>query len=673
MWSRFRVWVVLMVLSLSAAAWADDQADADKHFTDGKGFYDAKQYERAQYHLDKAYKLAPKWQYLEYIAKTWLALENYENAYYALDAYLRKGGSSVPSDKKTWAKDQLDHIKQLKEHQANKKEADAHFAKARDLFTAKDFEKAAIELEQAYDLNPSWEYLDLTGRTEAALKNYKRAAEAFEKFLDESLETATGAQRASVKKALEDVEAVQKLEKDKEEAAAHYETGKKHLADGEFDKAVKSLDLAYSLNPDWQYLDSLGKALAGDHAYRRACDAYSAYLQRGGDNVPDDKRDEIKDEIKRLQGLASEETNVEKSKSLEDQGVAMLKDGRYAAALDQFQHAYELDPRVGLFIFIGQANEGLGKYHDAIAGYQRYLDEGGAGIPADKRKEIEGRLASLNDKIAVQASRAKALSCFKMGVMFFDQGLYEKAANEFNKAYEIDPSYQILPRIAATEGALKNYDQAVEKLEKYLDDGGAKLSKDQVSGAKAAIERYKALAKGGEAGGDVAVASDDYGTAAPDENLDAILEPDKGGGDTAAAKPAEGLPQKDAGSRYDWDPKKRFWTWIVGGVGLGAMAGAIVTGAIAHSEQKKVDKVCPGGVCGDGYLASAQKRQDTVDNLRLTTRILLISGGAVTAAGIALFFVEPLFKKGESSAGAQVSLAPIVDGETTGVVVVGRF
>jgi tetratricopeptide (TPR) repeat protein len=673
--SRFRVVVVLAAFSFSAPAWADDAAEADKHFQDGKGFFEQKQYERAQYHLDKAYKLSQKWQYLEYIAKTWLALENYENASYALDAYLRKGGSGIPSDKKSWAKDQLESIQKLKAHQANKKEADAHFGKARDLYAQKEYEKAAIELEQAYDLSPSWEYLDLTGRTEAALKNYKRAVEAFEKFLDESLETATGAQRASAKKALEEVEAAQKAEKDKEEAVAHFETGKKHLGAGEYDKAVKSLDLAYGLNPTWEYLDALGEALAGNHSYRRACDAYSAYLQRGGSGVPDGKRAEIKDEIKRLSALASEETNVEKSKSLEEKGLGLLKDGRYAAALEQFQQAYELDPRVGLFVFVGQSTEGIGRYHEAIAAYQRYLDEGGTGVPAAKRKEVEARIEALDDKMALQGAKAKALSCFKMGVLFFDQGLFEKAANEFNKAYELDPSYQILPRIAATEGALENYDLAIEKLEKYLDDGADKLSEAQVSGARSAIARYKALAGGGaadKAGAGVALAPDEYGTAAPDDGLDAILEPDKGGDGAVGTGKPEALAGKDSSGGYDWSPRHRFWTWIVGGVGLGAMAGAIVTGAIAHSEQAKIDAKCPGGVCQDGYLASAQDRQDTVDNLRLTTNILLIAGGATVAAGVALFFVEPLFKKNER-ADVQVSFVPVTDGESTGLVVVGKF
>jgi tetratricopeptide (TPR) repeat protein len=677
MWLRLQVLVVFVVLSFSVAATAGDEAEADKHFQDGKGFYEQKQYERAQYHLDKAYKLSAKWQYLEYIAKAWLALENYENASYALDAYLRKGGSSIPSDKRTWAKEQLESIKKLKEHQANKKEADAHFAKGRDLFVQKDYEKAAIELEEAYELNPSWEYLDLTGRTEAALKNYKAAIEDFEKFLDESLETATGAQRASVKKALEDVEAAEKAGMDKEEAVAHYEAGKKHLDDGEYDKAVKSLDLAYNLNPTWEYLDSLGKALAGIQSYRRACDAYSAYLQRGGSNVPEGRQAEIKDEIKRLAALASEEMNVEKSKGLADQGVGLLKDGRYAAALDQFEKAYELDPGIGLFVFIAQANEGLGKYHEAITAYKRYLDEGGDGIPKEKRSEIEKRLEALNGKISLRASQAKALSCFKMGVMFFDQELYEKAANEFNRAYEIDPNYQILPRIAATEGALKNYDLAIEKLEKYVKDGGDKLSETQVSGARAAIKRYKALADGAapeKSGDDLALAPDEYGTASPDENLDAILEPSKA--DKSAietGKPAEGAPEQGASSGYDWDPRKRFWTWIVGGVGLGGCAAAIVTGAVAHSEQKKIEKICPGNVCPVEYLESATDRQGTVDNLRLTTRILLIAGGAMVAGGITLFFVEPLFGRSERPAGAQVSLVPVVEGDTAALIVIGRF
>jgi tetratricopeptide (TPR) repeat protein len=672
---RGRFFLLLFAAALTVAMYAaaDDGEEAEKHFQEGKDFFEQKQYERASFHLDKACKLSSKWQYLEYLAKTYLAMDDYENATSSLETILKKAHSGLPTEKRAWAKKELERIGQLKERKADKKEADVHFDKARELFNRKEYEKAAIELEQAYDLNPSWEYLDLKGRTEAALKNYKRAVEAFEKFLSESGESATGARRASVKKALEEVETLLDIEKNKEEALDHYETGKELLEQGDFEKAAKSIELAYSLYPNWEFLEPLGRALANNRAYRRAIDAYETYLGRGASNVPNERREELKGEIDRLSELAKESLNAQQSKSVEQKGALLLKDTQYAKALAQFQQAYELDPNIGLFVYIAQAEAGLGRYHDAIESYKKYLAEGGEGISPEKRSDVSARIEDLNEKLEIEAQRARALSCFKLGVAFFDQGLFDKAAAEFDKAYEIDPSYQILPRIAETQGELKNYDIASAKYDQYLADGGDKLSEEQKSDAKRRVTYYQARGRGespDEADEEAArILHDEYGsgaaeaTAQGNEARDGVPT-----GETAGTR----APSDGAARSYDWDPRSRFWTWIVGGVGVAGCLGAIVTGAIAHSEQKKVDEVCPNGVCTPDVVESASDRQETVGNLRLTTRILVISGGALVVGGIALFFVEPLIASKRESA-PSVSFVPFVDGEAAGFVVEGRF
>jgi tetratricopeptide (TPR) repeat protein len=670
---------ILILLTCAGAALAQSpEEQGEKHFQDGSAFFEKGQYERASYHLDKAYKLGQKWQYLEIIAKTWLALENYENAAYALDAYLRKGGSNIPAAKKAWAKKQLEDLGKLKEYQANKAAAEVHFKNGRDLYGKGEYEKAAIELEQAYDLSPSWEYLDLTGRTETALENYDRAIAAFEKFLTECGEKATGAQRAAVKKQLEEVEALVKLDKDKEEAASHFDTGKKDLDKGDYGNAVKSLELAYGLYPNWEYLVVLGEALAGDRSYRRAIEAYSTYLQKGGGNVPDGQRKDVTAEIDRLSKLAAEEGNAQQSKNLEQRGILLMKDKQYTSAMVQFQQAYELDPNIVLFIDMGQADEGLGKYRDAVELYKRYLAEGGAGIPKAKKDEVEARIAALEKKIDGQATRAKAVSCFRLGVMFYDQGLFEKAANELNKAYEIDPDYRILPRIAETEAALKNYDRAAAMLQRYLDDGDKQLDAAAKASAKKRIAYFETLGRGGPEDKDAAAGRlpDDYDTERKpnrDDELEDVLAIGRGGQteDMEAKAPVDLPKKKREAPSYDWDPKTRRWTWVVGGLGVVSLLGAIVTGSVAHSEQAKIDDVCPvPSECDPQYIDSVRDRADTVDNLRITTKVLATFGTAAVVSGVTLFFVEPLFGKKH---GARVSLIPWAEDRDAGLTVVGRF
>ena len=124
------------------------------------------------------------------------------------------------------------------------------------------------------------------------------------------------------------------------------------------------------------------------------------------------------------------------------------------------------------------------------------------------------------------------------------------------------------------------------------------------------------------------------------------------------------------GKSFDWDPKKRFWTWIVGGVGVAGFAGAIVTSAVANNEQDRIDAICPHGVCPSWDLEEMQERQDTVNKQQLATRILAGVGAVGVVAGITLFFVEPNFSTDNET---KVSLAPLLDGENAGMMIVGRF
>jgi hypothetical protein len=136
----------------------------------------------------------------------------------------------------------------------------------------------------------------------------------------------------------------------------------------------------------------------------------------------------------------------------------------------------------------------------------------------------------------------------------------------------------------------------------------------------------------------------------------------------AAVVGPETVAEEDAGGAREGGGGKRRWTWVVGGVGLASLAGAIATGAVASSEQKKIDEVCPGGDCPLEYYAGALDRQNTVNDLRNATRALLVVGLAGVVVGVALFFVEPRKRKK-----AEVSLAPSFGGGTAGLAAAGRF
>lgn len=662
--SKLMVSLALIALISAVPALADDGEIAERHFQDGVGFFEKGQYERASYHLEKAYRISEKWQHLEYVARTWLALGNYENATHALDGFLRKGGSAIPAAKRAWAKKELRRLGKEKGFQGDKKDADELFRTARELFTKGDYEKAAIELEKAYDLNPTWGYLDLIGRTELALDNLDRAAAAFGRFLAECGEEATEAQRDAVKKLLGEIEVRLAAEKKKEEAEARFREGRKLLEAKDYAGAAPVLELAYSLHPNWEYLDPIGAALAGVGANRRAAEAYSAYLQAGGGNVPPEQRAAVSAEIKRLSGLAAAGVDVPGSQAESRRGAELMRGRKYAEALAAFQLAYELNPDIRLFISIAQADEALGRHRDAIRLYDRYLAAAGAGVPAATKVEVDRRLGALKEKIAAEERRARAQVFFQSGTALYEQRAFEKAVIDFNKAYEIDPAFQILPSIAEAEAELKNYDRAVRTLEQYLADGGARLGPRQRGFTQKRIAYFQSLGRGetpawteGEA-----PERDELGQDAADRDLEQILSAGPGGAPAPGAK-------EEKKSDY-WSPHKRLWTWILGGAGLACFGGSIATGVVARNEQEKVDDVCPGGVCPPEYIDGAQDRQDTVGDLRISTRVLFTAGSVGLAAGITLFFVEPLFARGS---GSEVAIVPLLGDGDAGLTVAGRF
>ena len=68
---------------------------------------------------------------------------------------------------------------------------------------------------------------------------------------------------------------------------------------------------------------------------------------------------------------------------------------------------------------------------------------------------------------------------FQRGVEFFGEESYEAALVEFQRAYEIAPSFQILYNTGRIHNALKNYARALKDLRQYLAEGGGSIADDR--------------------------------------------------------------------------------------------------------------------------------------------------------------------------------------------------
>lgn len=94
-----------------------------------------------------------------------------------------------------------------------------------------------------------------------------------------------------------------------------------------------------------------------------------------------------------LVAVAEDADALREARERFDHGVSLYDEGDFEAALAEFLRAYEIAPNYAVLFNIGQAQAQLRRYPEAVASFERYLEEGGDGVPARRRREVEGELA----------------------------------------------------------------------------------------------------------------------------------------------------------------------------------------------------------------------------------------------------------------------------------------
>ena len=81
-------------------------------------------------------------------------------------------------------------------------------------------------------------------------------------------------------------------------------------------------------------------------------------------------------------------------------GLELFKDGDYQAALIELRRANELAPNYNVLYNIGQVYFQLQDYPNALHALERYLQEGGKGVDAKRRAEVEKDIDKLKARVA---------------------------------------------------------------------------------------------------------------------------------------------------------------------------------------------------------------------------------------------------------------------------------
>lgn len=81
-------------------------------------------------------------------------------------------------------------------------------------------------------------------------------------------------------------------------------------------------------------------------------------------------------------------------------GVELANQGRYEAALEQFNAAYARSPHFAVLYNVGQAQIALGRPVEAIAALSRYLRDGAEQVPLSRREQVRAQIDLLESRLA---------------------------------------------------------------------------------------------------------------------------------------------------------------------------------------------------------------------------------------------------------------------------------
>lgn len=92
--------------------------------------------------------------------------------------------------------------------------------------------------------------------------------------------------------------------------------------------------------------------------------------------------------------------SIEKARVHYERGLQLFNEDNFDAALFEFERAYELAPSFKILYNMGRIQREQKNYAAAMRSYSRYLREGGAAIPAERRAEVEKELGILKPRVA---------------------------------------------------------------------------------------------------------------------------------------------------------------------------------------------------------------------------------------------------------------------------------
>lgn len=288
--------------------------------------------------------------------------------------------------------------------------------------------------------------------------------------------------------------------------------------------------------------------------------------------------------------------------------------------------------------------------------------------------------------------QAEARTRYKKGLELYEEGAFDAALTELQRAYDLAPSYKILYNVGLVYLQLNDYAGALRNFKKYLDDGGKKIDQKRRAEIDKEIAKLQTRIATVELsvnveGAEVSVDDLDVGETPLDQPL--IVNAGKrkisvqksgyapvtkvvvvAGGDKkqlsfelksgAAAPPAPGKgasptpPTKPEKAPEPKGPKRKV-PWLWWGVTGGLAAGTTAFGLLTLSAQSDLDDK-------KQHPAKKAELDDAAQKTRtfaIVTDVLLV--GTVAAGGYATyltFFKKPEDPQQDQAASLAVGFGP---------------
>jgi hypothetical protein len=269
------------------------------------------------------------------------------------------------------------------------------------------------------------------------------------------------------------------------------------------------------------------------------------------------------------------------------------------------------------------------------------------------------------------SAQAEARARFNRALELVEDGDFDAAVLELQRAYDLAPSYRILYNIGLVSQQLKQYARAYDAFDRYLKEGGAEVPPDRVDEVTHRIERLKGRVAyltietdppGAEIFvDDAAIGRTPFSAALrvnsgqrkirvtypSRESETQIVE--LAGGERRSLQLRSG-----AGAKVEQAPRN-VAAYIGWGTTGALTAAAVTTGILALTSTSSYDKTVNSPTATGSDISSAWDKAHT---FALSTDIL--TGAAVVAAGVSLYYTLRPPKRSPSAAGLIVLPGGIV-------------